>query len=111
MGESCRSLPVLRKRQRGVLRLRQLFERIRDGDSILGGKGTENEGGLHAGGGGLPGASPSEALSIRLLMGWRMCLEVSMTTLLNARDIPRQQPSGVCVICLGAYADPLRPTW
>lgn len=80
-------LPVLHKGQRGFLKLRQLFERIRDGDSILGGKGIENEGGRHAGGGGLLGASPSEALSIRLLMGWWMCLGVSMTTLLNARDI------------------------
>lgn len=46
------------------------------------------KGGWEEGRGGL-GASPSEALSIPLLMGWRMCLEVSMTTLLRARDIPR----------------------
>lgn len=77
--------------QRGLFEAKAgFFERIRDRDSIFGGKGIENKGRRLLGEGGvLLGASPSEALSIRLLMGWRMCLEVSMTTLLNARDRSR----------------------
>ncbi len=62
------------------------------------------------------GASPSEALSIPPLMGWRMCLGVSMTTLLHARDIPRQHGQvelvSVCVcVCVCVCVDPLRPTY
>lgn len=85
------SSPPVSDKQR-FLNSRKLFERIRNRDSIFWGKGIENvffpmqEGG--GGGRGLLGASPSKALTIRLLMGCRMCLEVSMTTLLNARDIP-----------------------
>lgn len=36
------------------------------------------------------GANPTKALSIPPLMSRRMCLEVSMTTPLRARDVPRQ---------------------
>lgn len=57
------------------LRLSQFSGRI--GTEFILGEGVEN------GDWGF-GASPSEALSIPPLMGWRMCLGVSMTTSLHA---------------------------